>query len=346
MRSVLILIVLLISLNVNSQESLKSVEIDPEYIWGNSEYWERDSVYFNLPSVKNSTYESHFRIYLDSYLIDLFSNNETTYSGIITTKITQLKPQKNEWGESWVDDRIYFNQVKIKDSLATNLALSIIESGQPKARTESFLDYWKTRFLHCSSIQFHFKIGDYFRPQHYSCPWGQDTTKSEVITVLNVYNEISEKLELGKLFDELKSELPRGRTYSNDGYRLLYLMTDKELKAWEKNAPRRDYLDSVKDTTISYLKSYLSEKSELNTDVECFETFSLKIGKDGYLNDISVLHYDKPKLRDGFKERKRVKNCERMLSKIFSKIDLSTFELEYPLVRTIRFSYDDKILVR
>lgn len=346
MRFVLIITVSLISVNINSQESIKSVEIDPEYIWGNSEYWERDSVYFNLPSVKNSRYKSHFRIYLERYLIDLFSNNETNYSGIVTTRITQLVSKKTEWGEDWVDDRIYFKQVEIEDSLATNLALSIIESGQPTALTESFIDYWKTRFLHCSSIRFHFKIDEYFRPQYYSCPWGQDTTKSEVITVLNVYNEISEKLELGKRFDELKSELPKGRTYSSDGYRLMYLFTEKELKAWKKNAPRRDYLDSVKDTTISYLKSYLSEQSELNTDTECFETFSLKIGKDGYLNDISVLNYDKPKLRDGFKERKRVKNCERMLSKIFSKIDLSTFELEYPVIRTVNFSYDDKILVR
>ena len=350
MKFLVFIPILFLSTAVFPQSSeVRSVKVNPDYTWRNSEYWERDSVYFDMPFIKNSSHEIHFRIYFPKQLIDLYSDDGVQFSGLITQKTTQYEKENTAWGEINESAKLFYQQIVIEDTLATRIADKIIESGQPEILTDAFIENWNSNYLHCSEIRFHFKFGKDFRPQKYSCPWGQDTSVAATKTIISNYDFLSRELKLESRFENFLSLLPKGRTYSNDGYRLIYLMTDTELVDWEEENTKSDYLKSIENKTTGYLENYLDNQRNKDFNLSCYADFWLIIGKDGYLKNIKILDYDKPLLSDGlryFKEKWQIKNCEKILSGVFSDIDMSSFELEYEVRRVLMIEPNKEIIIQ
>lgn len=228
MKFLVFIPILILSTAVFPQSSeVRSVKVNPDYTWRNSEYWARDSLYFDLPLVKNSIHKIHFRFYLPEQLIDLYSDDGTHFSGILTNETTQFGKEKKQWGEVSVPDKMFFQQIVLEDSIATRVAQMIIDSGQPEALTDAFIDNWNYNFLDCNQLRFHFKIEDRFRPQKYFCPGSQDRSITVVKMVLDNYQMLNNELNLGISFEEFLSKLPRGKTYQRFG-RHFYLIPDKK----------------------------------------------------------------------------------------------------------------------
>ena len=351
MKNILLILNLIVSVSIFGQTSdLNSTKIDTNYTWRNSSIVERDSFYLDLPIVNNSDYKTHFRISLTGQTVDFFSNDNVNFQGILTNEITEYKTVKAEWGEGSESYQIISQKLQIDSDLCSTVAMRILKTGQGSLPTDSLISTWNKWYLHCGSIEFQFNTNGDYHAQTYHCPWSQpDTAKFKNIIISN-FELLNEKLELEKYYDEFEDLLPKGKTYSRDGYRMIYIFTDEQSEAWEKDKPRRDYLKSIKDTIDNYLRTELSEQDKILDNINCFEDYRLTFGENGKLEKVKVSDYNKPKLSDGldfyFEDRQEIRKCRKLIKQIFKEIDLSSFNLKYKFYRTLSFGLEGEIQLR
>ncbi len=331
-------------------QRLQYKKIDNNYSWRTATKSQIDSFYYELNPIQTSEKQIHLRISLTGQLVDIFSIDGKNYEGVLTNIITGYSFRKvkgQEYEESFASQEV-FQKISLDRAKVKYVFDSLIASRQLDIPTDSLILNWNTNFLHCGSIHFQYKIDGQFKTQEYFCPWSQSDTVTYKSIIVSNYNLIKTTFNLDSLYKQFENELPKGKSYSRDGYRMMYKMTNKESENWAKGKPRRDYLKSIKDTVDNYLELRLNnQKIELD-NIECFENYQLVFGTNGKLKKVEVVEYDKPKLRnslglrDFLEDKREIRRCKKKIKEIFSEIDLSFLKLEYEIYRTFSFDHNKK----
>jgi hypothetical protein len=183
-----------------------------------------DSFYLNLPVVRNSNFSTHIRISLPGQRIDFFSKDNLNFHGILTNEITRYKGVKTKWGKP---HRIIFQKIQLDPLLSSEVAKAILNSGQTSNPTDSLITSWK-KYLDCDWIKFQFKIKESYIQQHYRCPLSQPEQVKYRDVIIDNLVILNKDLELEKRYDEFLKLLPKKKTYSKDGYEMLFLLPLKE----------------------------------------------------------------------------------------------------------------------
>lgn len=313
-----------------------------------------DSFYYNLHPVNISNNYFHIRISKEGQRIDLISGYSKNYKGFITNEITEyayIKEKKEEFQQR-IAKYNYFETIPLPQFKVKSIVDSFIFSNQFEIPTDSLIQNWNDRFLHCNSIQFYCKIDKRYESKNYTCLWGQEDSIAYKSVIIKNYDLIDSMLNLDSLYNNFMRKLPKGKLYSNNSYRMRFIMTDEQLKWWNKSKPRRKYLDSIKVSVDKYLNAQLTMQNIELDKVNCFENYYLKFGTNGRLKKVSVQDYDKPRLYglfdigEYFAEKKEIRKCKNKIKKIFRNISLNSFNLKYDVERIISFDHKSKFQLR
>ncbi|MBJ7428608.1 MAG: hypothetical protein JHD28_06600 [Bacteroidia bacterium] len=350
-----IIFFLLLTICVSGQENgLRTKLIDKNFSWNTATAEQLDSFYFDLQSIQTTKFKAHFRISLTGQTIDFFSSDNVKFHGKLTNYITEyitVKSKESDYDQSkayqYIIEVIDFEQSKV-DIIVEKL----IKTGQPEIPTDSLIASWQRNFLHCNSIVFQFNFKGKYTKQTFHCPWGQKDSVEYKNIVLENYQSLKSTFQLDSLYDSFEDKLPKGKTYSRDGYRMIYKWTDKQSENFAKTKPQRDFMKSVKDTVDNYINSELKKQKIELIGINCFQDYRLTFGKNGKLKLVKLSHYNKPTLKkslglsDYLADKKEIRKCKRKIKQIFNNIDLSFLNLQTEIYRTLSFGLDNEIQLR
>lgn len=281
----------------------------------------------------------------------MYSVDNLKYKGILTNKITEIRTVKvkgKPFSESQ-DYQYFFEKISLDDIQVANVVQHILTTGLLETTLDTVESEWKTHFLHCNSMNVQSKINGVYQNIEYECPWSQKDTIHWKEVVLENYDFIKEIFQLDSLYKIFESELPLGRDYSKGDQWIIYKFTKKESKNWQKRQPRRDYLETVNDTIINYLKDEIKKQNIELDGIDCFEQYWIQFAKNGKFKKIKVVKYYIPKYKNGYllseliETKREIRKCKQKLKDIFSLIDLSWVNLKYDIFLDCKFN-DEKEL--
>lgn len=346
---------LLLTICVSGQENgLRTKLIDENYSWRNKTAEQLDSFYFDLQPIQTTKFKSHFRISLTGQTIDFYSSDNVNFHGKITNFITEyitVKSKDIDYEQS-KEYQYVIEQISLENTAVDKFLKELLKTGQIEIPTDTLIPSWQRNFLHCNGIVFQFNIDGKYTKQIYHCPWGQKDSVEFKSVILYNYDKLKSTFLLDSLYDSFEGKLPKGKTYSRDGYRMMYKWTDKQSKYFAKTKPQRDFMKSVKDTIDSYINSELKRQDIKLNGIDCFEDYRLTFGKNGKLKTVKLSHHDKPTLKkslglgDFLSDKKEIRQCKRIIKQIFSNIDLSFLNLETEIYRTFSFNYKNEYQLR
>lgn len=306
-----------------------------------------DTLTMELVDIENTPYSYYFRFYKNGQTVDIYLDDEGEYHGTVTNWIKEYDQVKIDDDYHTEAIAFYSEQVPIESSQASSIAIQINATGQPSIPTDSLIESWKRWYLHCGSLTFEIKYGDHYNHQTFHCPWSQPDSVPYAKTIVANNELINNELKLDSLYQHFMTQLPKGKTYSRDGYRMTYRLSEEEEKAWKTDKPRRDYLKSIKDTVDRYLNSKINNalSSFDLSDISCYDGYHLTFGKNGKLKKIWTNPEGNYKLSDGLswylEDRMEMKRCYKQVKRIFRKVDLRSFDLKYEVYRTFYFEMGD-----
>lgn len=337
----------------NAQENkLKSKLIDGNYTWGTASKEQIDSYYFDLTPIQTTKFKSHFRISLKGQIIDIYYTDNKIYKGKLTNYTTEYiyVKNKNTGREEKESFQSVFEQIDLEQSKIETVVEKLITTKLPEVPTDSLITLWKQSYLHCNSLAFQYAINGKYFQQIFHCPWWQNDSVEYKSTVLENYLNIKSTFQLDSLYKNFQNKLPNGKTYSRDGYIMMYKMTDKQQKKWNKNKPKRDYMESIKDTVDKYIEVQIKKQEIKSAEIDCFGSYKLIIGKNGKLKKITIQSFDKPKLEDSLGEyladKKEIRKCKKKIKQIFTSVDLGFLKLETQIFRTLIFGSNNQVILR
>lgn len=346
---------LLLTICISGQKNgLRTKLIDENYSWSNKSAEQLDSFYFDLQPIQTTKFKSHFRISLTGQTIDFFSSDNLEFHGKLTNYITEyitVKSKESDYDQS-KEHQYVIEQIELEQTKVDKIIEKLIKTGQPEIPTDTLINSWQHNFLHCNSLVFQFNLNGKYTKQIFHCPWGQKESVEYKNIVLDNYQTLKSTFQLDSLYDSFESKLPKGKTYSRDGYRMMYKWTDKQSENFAKTKPQRDFMKSVKDTIDIYINSELKKQDIKLNGIDCFEDYRLTFGKNGKLKTIKLSHHDKPTLKkslglgDYLTDKKEIRKCKRKIKQIFSSIDLSFLNLETEIYRTFSFDHKNEYQLR
>ena len=346
---------LFLTIFASGQENgLRTRFIDENYSWRNATEKQLDSFYFNLQPIQNTNFKSHFRISLTGQTIDFYSSDNFQFHGKLINYITEyitVKSKDSDYDQS-KEYQYVFEQIDLEQSKVDKIIEKFIKTGLPEIPTDTLIPSWQRNFLHCNNLVFQFNIDKKYTKQIFHCPWGQKDSVEFKSIILDNYEILKSTFQLDTLYGIFENKLPKGKTYSRDGYRMMYRMTNQQSESWKKSQPQRDFMKAVKDTLDSYLNAELKKQNIKLNGIDCFEEYRLTFGKNGKLKSVTLSHYDKPTLKkslglgDYFADKKEIRKCKRKIKQIFSTIDLSFLNLETEIYRTFSFGLNNEIQLR
>ena len=146
-----IIITLLICISANSQNILKAVEIDPKFNPTSSDEFVMH--YFNIDKVTDLTYLSYFRYIKNGLVINLFSDDNISFSGEVVNYITEQKHIKDKNGKNAITPGNYVYEIIKLDSATSNqIGKLILDSNVQAVPDSDDIKNWNTNFLHCETI--------------------------------------------------------------------------------------------------------------------------------------------------------------------------------------------------
>jgi len=346
---------LLLTICVSGQENgLRTKLIDKNYSWNTVTAEQLDSFYFDLQSIQTTKLKAHFRISLTGQTIDFFSSDNVKFQGKLTNYITEyitVKSKDSDYDQS-KEHQYVIEQIDLEQTNVDKFVEGLIKTGQLEIPTDTLISSWQRNFLHCNSLVFQFNIDGKYTKQTFHCPWGQKDSVEFKSIILDNYETLKSTFQLDSLYNSFEAKLPKGKTYSRDGYRMMYKMTNQQSENWKKSQPQRDFMKSVKDTVDNYINSELQKQDIKLSGIDCFEDYRLTFGKNGKLKKVTLSDYDKPTLKkslglgDYLADKKEIRKCKRKIKQIFSTIDLSFLNLETEIYRTFSFGLDNEIQLR
>ncbi len=317
-------------------------------VWHNANF-AIDTFSDGLPAIEKSVYNVEFRLLLGNQIVEFHSDDRSNFDGSVTNSIKQIGYVKTKEGSNPQASKIHIQTIAIDSITSTRLARKILQSGQAEIPTDSLIPSWVNRYLHCGSIAYQFKLDDNYSKKSFHCPWNQpDSTEYKDIIIAN-YNLLVDSLKLTELYDKFMQQLPKGKTYSRNGYSMMYLYTEKQKEALNKDQPRRDYLKLVRDTIDDYLRSEIEKKKEAMSQIGCFQSYRLVFSSNGRLKSVKVSSYDKPALKksigfgDYVDDIREVSKCKSAIRKILKYANLNTLNKGYKVYRSLSVNYTGEI---
>jgi hypothetical protein len=314
-----------------------------------------DDLKVELVDIEKSEYQFYFRAFLGRQVVELFSGDMNTFSGSITSSIKEFDQVRIKGEKQTKAIKFHVEKIPIDSTLASTIANEIMQSGQLKVPTDSLIDTWTRWYLHCGSLKFEMKKNRNYITQSFHCPWSQPDSVQFKDVILRNYNLLVTQLQLDSVYNEFWNQLPLGKSYSSSGYGMTYKLTEKEEKYWQKGKPRRDYLKSIKDTIDTFIRANINALDTLpviheDEDHSCFHDFYLTFGKDGELKEVWTRPIDRQVLKiDGISsyiwDVREAKKCMKEVEEIMKDINLSDFNLEYEVTRTVNITLKDKWMV-
>ena len=331
-KSLLILFCLLINIKAISQNQLQKKKLNDKYSWNKSTQEERNEYYFGIKPIKASNTKYHFRYVKYGQIIELKSDNGIDFSGQLINEITESKPIKTEYGNDSKPINYVFEFVELDKINSSKIGQLILKEKIYQIPTDTLINNWNFNWLHCSSINLYYKTKNSINAKIYTCPWNQNDTIKKAKSIKEIDNKLNEIFKLKERYSEFTSKLEKGKSYSNDGYRQMYIMTEKESQGWKNGKPIRDYKKSIKDTIDNYLEFKLNELIPNSTELNCYDDYSLTFSKNGKLKNMKVDMEFWERLSD-----KDYKKCKRILKKTFQKIRIDFVDPKYEFYRELSF---------
>ena len=352
MKSTLTKLILLLFSNhlLGQENSLNTKLIDKNYSYNNVTSEQLDSVYFNLQSIQSTKYKSHFRISFLGQIIDLFCIEDSFFYGKLINYTTEYDTKKNKDTHFYntKKTKYYFEQIDLEQSKVDKTVEQLINTAQHKIPTDSLIKNWQHLIRHCNSLVFEYNFSGKYIKQTFHCPWGQADSVEFKNNIINYYLSLKSTLNLDSIYESFEGKLPSGKTYSNDGYRMMYRMTERQIKNFSENQSQREFMKSIKDTVDKYINSELIKLDFKLRDINCFSNFQLIFGKNGKLKTVHIKNLDKPTLKkslglgDYLSQKQEIRKCENNIKEIISNIDLSFLNLKSEIYRTIKFNFKNQ----
>jgi len=346
-KTTLLILSILIRLNLFSQNEIHSVKLTDEYSWRNHSQSELNEFYLNIEPIKNSVFKYHFQHKREGQIINIYSENGESFSGELINSITEYKDIKTDFGKNPKADKYLYEKVKLNTKNASDIGRMVINQKLYNIPTDTLIEGWNFGWLDCGSVSFTFKTENKFQFSEYTCHQNQNDSIVYVPMIKNAFDTIDKILELEKKYSEFESKLGKGKTYSKNGYVMMYLMTKKQSLVFQKSKPQREYLKSIKDTIDKYLESEITKKKMQFKKNECFEDYQLTFNENGKLKKIKVADYEKPKLSDGFEfyfeDKREIRKCKKLIKQIFKEINLNSFNLKYQINRILSFGLENEV---
>jgi len=306
--------------------------LNDKYSWNNSTQYERNEYYFGLESINSSKSKYHFRYEKSSQIIDLYSENGINFKGQIINYIQENKEIKTEYGRESKAYNYLFEVSKIREDNASKSGQLIIKEQSYSIPTDSLIANWNFGWLDCGSIRFEYKIKSKIHRKIYTCPQNQLDSIKFVTEVKTLKDTIALILNLNKSKDSFQNKIPKGKSYTIDGWINMYKLTDKQIAYRKETEPIRDYQKSIKDTIDNYLERELNRLIPNSTDLDCFDDYRLTFKKNGRLKSMKV--------DMGFWERifdKDYQKCRKILKKSFRNITIDFVDPKYVFYRNLSF---------
>lgn len=194
MKYILIItFIFLAQLSFSQKQIFPTVKNDTAYQWYNSTKAELDSFYYDLQPIKGSVYKVHYRMHFPGQIVDLFSDDNNSFSGILTNFITEY-PKENSKAKS-SDYKEIYQKVQLDSSTCIKVS-KVISTNMISIPTDSLIPNWNSRFLHCHNSLFQYKIGHRFNSTSFHCISGQPDTVLHVSTLLRVHDLIYDSFDL------------------------------------------------------------------------------------------------------------------------------------------------------
>lgn len=326
----LFILLLFFSINALGQESkLRFSTIEDSATWSKTS--RGDSNYLALPSIKYSKYKTYIRTSSPGQIIDLYSMNNMTFKGILTNYIIEYTHTQTE-GEYTKTAQCIYEKIDLDSILCTTAALKLLATRQDTLPTDSLIKSWNKRFNDCNEIEFEFRVKGHYIKQTYSCPWGQNDSNPNVHTILANYDTITKEFNLQAHYDTFTSYLPKGKTYSRDGFIMMYVPTQRQNRQLQKNKPYIEYLDSVKITLNKYLSDTLTRLFKVYNGLSCDDQFSLKFSKNNKLIKITT-----NSKFSGSEDRKDYHTCKKKIKEAFHHIRINFIHSKIAYWRELRY---------
>lgn len=304
---------------------------------------EQNEILFNIKPISQNQDSIHFRFIFNQQIVDVIKKKNGENFGFVLNKISQYNYRKKD--KNSIKNIFEFYQfITLKDTQIKEIIDRMIVSNQINIPSDSLISGWNNGYLHCNKVEFQLKIGKTKKDQEYNCPLYQEPTNNSIISVVENVKFIRNKLNLDSIYTSFENNLPKGKSYSSDGDRMMYIMTEKQNNAWKNSKPNRDYLKSKQDTINNYLKSLTSNLNLKGKKINCFENYILTFSPKGKLINVKVSEYDKPKfknslgLRDFLKDKTEIRKCKKIIKDIFKNSNFSFVELKHGLTRNISFN--------
>jgi len=222
---ILVIIFLLKFVSINSQildNEIHSIKIEKESKKFGIE--DDNQILLNQKPLNKYSDSIHFKIFFNQQSISLIEKKNGDKFGYVVNRIIQYNYKKKDKNKL-KDTYEFYQTIELSKIQIENVINQLFETKQIEIPSDTLIPNWNRNYLHCNSVQFKLRIGKKTVNQNYDCPWNQDATNNMISTIIDNEKYIRKELKLDSIYSEFKNNLPKGKTYSSDGYRMMYIMT-------------------------------------------------------------------------------------------------------------------------
>jgi hypothetical protein len=259
----------------------------PQYKNGDTTLWfkwqnERDDK-LKLPHLISATDNFHFRFWTNGQAVDIWTNDNKIFFGLLTNYTDSYEPYDEEKQKS-KPSTTFSSQVQLDTALARQ-SYNLINAIR-SIPSEDSITGWELGFDGISYL-FETSTPTYYSFKSYWTPTAQDSNLIEAKRIQQFVDDIYVLLNLRAEYDKFFATLKPG-SYTSDHFIIIRKLTEKQIDNWKKYKPQRDYLASVEDTLNNYLSDTLTKIFQKYGELECYDQFYLKFSRNNKLKKITT----------------------------------------------------------
>lgn len=339
MRFVISILILLISRNVFGQEGkLRFTRVDTSCHYNSETKAFLDSFYFDLPDFSKSLHQTHIRVCFLGRIVDLFSEDNEKFIGVVTNYVYQtIEPKDKKAPKS---EFLISNKFPLDSTNCKNAVNFLLESKQHQFLMDSLDKSWHNFFFDCDFVTFYFKFSDTLTSQAFVCPYGQnDSAFGKKIVTTNI-SFLYQELKLESLKDSFISLIPNDCdecSYSFGGNVVFaklrtIILNKRQAKLYSQKRVNKIYLDSISNSLDSFIQLKLVRLIPKAQRKEFYDDYILHFSKRNRLQKVTTdFTYF---LGD---DKKDFRKCRRKLKKVFRKINPDFVHSKFGFDKKLQF---------
>jgi hypothetical protein len=320
MKYIFIILFFLLSINLYAQGGLKTKKFDYDIK--------------RLESIGDDCWV-HIVFRSDSQSVVMFSKNGKDFSGYLFNFIGEYKKVKTEFWTHLEPRRIVYEKIELNNAQCSKMGSQLLREKFYDIPSDTAIEDWDFAWLHCVDFYFKFKIDTTVSEMKYRCAIMQHDSVAYAKQIKETYDSLVSVLGLISKYSDFKIRQKKGRTYGS-GYSTVYFKTNRELKKWESEKPKREYLYSIKDSLSEIVEDRLNKIFKNPKEAESLDFYRLTFSKTGKLKKVVPTF---PPKNDEYKK------VVKLIKAKVKKINLSPIDPKYEFTRIIYYN-DDKRVVR